>query len=39
MARKEVYNEIEQMMGLVPAMFKALPDRNSISWGLTLNDW
>jgi hypothetical protein len=25
MTRKEVYNEIEQMMGLVPAMFKALP--------------
>jgi AhpD family alkylhydroperoxidase len=26
MTRKEVYQEIEQMMGIVPAMFKALPD-------------
>ncbi len=26
MKRDEVYREIEQMMGLVPTMFKALPD-------------
>jgi len=26
MRRDEVYQEIEQMMGLVPTMFKALPD-------------
>jgi alkylhydroperoxidase AhpD family core domain len=26
MKREEVYREIEQMMGLVPTMFKALPD-------------
>lgn len=26
MNRQEVYREIEQAMGLVPAMFKALPD-------------
>jgi AhpD family alkylhydroperoxidase len=26
MRREEVYREIEQMMGLVPTMFKALPD-------------
>jgi AhpD family alkylhydroperoxidase len=26
MGREEVYREIEQMMGLVPTMFKALPD-------------
>lgn len=26
MRRDEVYREIEQMMGLVPTMFKALPD-------------
>ncbi len=26
MTRKEVYGEIEQVFGLVPAMFKAVPD-------------
>lgn len=26
MRREDVYREIEQMMGLVPTMFKALPD-------------
>ncbi len=35
MTRSEVYNEIEQMMGVVPSMFKALPDSSiSEEWQL-----
>jgi len=33
--RKEVYGEIEQMFGLVPSMFKALPDSSlELEWEL-----
>ena len=28
MTRKEIYQEIESVFGLVPAMFKAVPDRS-----------
>jgi AhpD family alkylhydroperoxidase len=35
MNRREVYKEIEQMMGLVPTMFKALPDSSlELEWQL-----
>lgn len=35
MNRQEVYKEIEQMMGLVPTMFKALPDSTiDLEWQL-----
>jgi AhpD family alkylhydroperoxidase len=35
MNRQEVFNEIEQAMGLVPAMFKALPDSTlELEWQL-----
>jgi hypothetical protein len=35
MNRQEVYKEIEQAMGLVPAMFKALPDSSlELEWQL-----
>jgi AhpD family alkylhydroperoxidase len=35
MNRQEVYHEIEQAMGLVPAMFKALPDSSiELEWEL-----
>jgi len=35
MNRQEVYNEIEHMMGLVPSMFKALPDSTlEMEWQL-----
>ena len=35
MNRQEVYREIEQAMGLVPAMFKALPDSSiELEWQL-----
>jgi AhpD family alkylhydroperoxidase len=35
MNRQEVYQEIEQAMGLVPAMFKALPDSSlELEWQL-----
>jgi len=35
MKRQEVYNEIEQMMGLVPTMFKSLPDSSiELEWQL-----
>jgi AhpD family alkylhydroperoxidase len=35
MKRNEVYQEIEQMMGIVPAMFKALPDSSlELEWQL-----
>jgi AhpD family alkylhydroperoxidase len=35
MTRNEVYREIEQAMGLVPAMFKALPDSSlEFEWQL-----
>lgn len=34
-SREEVYQEIEQMMGLVPTMFKALPDSSiELEWEL-----
>jgi AhpD family alkylhydroperoxidase len=35
MTRQEVYKEIKQMMGVVPAMFKALPDSTlELEWQL-----
>jgi AhpD family alkylhydroperoxidase len=35
MKREEVYKEIERMLGLVPAMFKALPDSSlELEWQL-----
>lgn len=35
MTRKEVYEEIEQMFGLVPGMFKAVPDSSlELEWQL-----
>ena len=35
MTRQEVYKEIEQMFGLVPAMFKAIPDSSlELEWKL-----
>ena len=35
MRRDEVYQEIKQMMGLVPSMFKALPDSSlELEWEL-----
>ena len=35
MTRKEVYNEIEEMFGLVPSMFKAIPDSSlDLEWQL-----
>ncbi|UCG55597.1 MAG: carboxymuconolactone decarboxylase family protein [Phycisphaerales bacterium] len=35
MSRKEVYNEIEEMFGLVPTMFKELPDSSlELEWQL-----
>ena len=33
MTRDEIYNEIEQMFGLVPSMFKAVPDSSlELEW-------
>ena len=35
MSREEVYNEIEEMFGLVPTMFKELPDSSlELEWRL-----
>lgn len=35
MTRDEIYNEIEQMFGLVPSMFKAVPDSSlELEWQL-----
>jgi AhpD family alkylhydroperoxidase len=35
MKRDEIYNEIEQMFGLVPSMFKAVPDASlELEWQL-----
>jgi AhpD family alkylhydroperoxidase len=35
MKRDEIYNEIEQMFGLVPSMFKAVPDSSlELEWQL-----
>jgi len=35
MTREEVYNEIEEMFGLVPSMFKAIPDSSlELEWQL-----
>ena len=35
MTRKEVYEEIEQMFGVVPGMFKAVPDSSlELEWQL-----
>ena len=35
MTRQEVYKEIEQMFGLVPGMFKAIPDSSlELEWQL-----
>jgi AhpD family alkylhydroperoxidase len=35
MSREEVYQEIEQMFGVVPSMFKALPDATiELEWKL-----
>lgn len=35
MSRKEVFNEIEHMFGLVPAMFKAVPESSiELEWKL-----
>jgi len=35
MTRKEVYNEIEEMFGLVPSMFEAIPDSSlDLEWQL-----
>jgi AhpD family alkylhydroperoxidase len=35
MDRQQVYNEIEQVFGLVPSMFKAVPDATlELEWGL-----
>jgi len=35
MGKKEVFNEIEQMFGLVPSMFKAVPDSTiELEWEL-----
>ena len=35
MTRKEVYNEIEEMFGLVPRMFEAIPDSSlDLEWQL-----
>jgi AhpD family alkylhydroperoxidase len=35
MTRQEVYKEIEQMFGLIPAMFKAIPDSSlELEWQL-----
>ncbi|UCE18576.1 MAG: carboxymuconolactone decarboxylase family protein [Gemmatimonadota bacterium] len=35
MTRKEIYAEIEQMFGLVPTMFKAVPDSSlELEWQL-----
>ncbi len=35
MTRREVYNEIEEMFGLVPAMFEAVPDSSlELEWQL-----
>lgn len=35
MSREEIYREIEQMFGLVPSMFKAVPDSSlELEWKL-----
>jgi len=35
MSREEIYKEIEQMFGLVPSMFKAVPDSSlELEWKL-----
>ena len=35
MTREEVYNEIEEMFGLVPSMFKVIPDSSlELEWQL-----
>jgi AhpD family alkylhydroperoxidase len=35
MTRKEVYNEIEETFGLIPSMFKAIPDSSlELEWQL-----
>jgi AhpD family alkylhydroperoxidase len=35
MTREEVYNEIEEVFGLVPSMFKAIPDSSlELEWQL-----
>jgi len=35
MSREEIYQEIEQMFGLVPSMFKAVPDSSlELEWKL-----
>lgn len=35
MTRKEVFNEIEEMFGLVPSFFKAIPDSSlEMEWNL-----
>ena len=35
MERKEIYGEMEQMLGLVPSMFKSIPDASlELEWGL-----
>jgi AhpD family alkylhydroperoxidase len=35
MSREEIYNEIEQMFGFVPSMFKAVPDSSlELEWKL-----